>query len=207
MGCGPVVEPPPPPPPEPPPVVVHPATHVVSATGEAVAVEMQFQGVGGLFQGFFTTPELVAKLGSDLGACVASERAVVLIRWFESERFGTITLEADPSDLACKASSAGSEIDVSGLAPLGQALANFRDGVSGRFDVRVASFRTGVRVLSGMNHCALWSGGQYPPDGTEWKPCVDIAGNSTCMEGDRHAGVTRLRFSGEAKESLERCLL
>ena len=91
--------------------------------------------------------------------------------------------------------------------PVGQALANFRDGVSGRYDVRVASFRTGLRILSGMNHCGLWSGGQYPPDGTQWKRCVDIAGNPVCMDGDRHEGVTRLRLPAEADQTLRACVL
>lgn len=176
--------------------VVVPTRNVVVGSEEAVAVELQFQGVGGLFRNFFSDPELVGKLGAELGPCIAGGLAVVVITWSEETRIGTITVTAEPEMLACRPGTANG-LDMTPLTPLGAALANYRDGVSGKYDVRVASFRTGLKLLEGMNHCAFWLGGQYPPDGTQWKRCADFAGNERCMKGDEHEGVTTLRFGGE----------
>lgn len=181
-----------------------PRSNVIVGNGEAVAVELQFQGVGGLFRGFFTEPELVAQLGVELGPCIEGGLAVVVITWSEETRIGTITVSAEPEMIRCKPGG-GSGLDMTPLEPIGRALANYRDAVSGRFDVRIASFRTGLKLISGMNHCAFWSGGQYPPDGSQWKRCADFAGNETCMPGDRHDGVTTLRFGGEQGATARAC--
>lgn len=182
------------------------SSNVVVGNADAVAVELQFQGVGGLFQGFFADPAVVAKLGTELGPCIEGGLAVVVITWSEQTRIGTITVHAEPEMLRCKAVSAGPAVDLSPLEPIGRALAHYRDGVSGKYDVRIASFRTGLKVLEGMNHCAFWSGGQYPPDGSQWKRCVDLAGNPACMPGDEHEGVTRFQLGGEADRTVRACL-
>lgn len=159
-------------------------------------MELQFQGVGALFQGFFADPDLVGKLGTALGPCIDGGLAVVVISWSEETRIGTIAVHAEPQMIRCQPELA-SGLDLSPLEPLGRALASYRDGVSGKYDLRVASFRPGLKLLAGMNHCAFWLGGQFPPDGSQWKRCAEFAGNETCMSGDRLDGVTTLRFGSD----------
>ena len=146
---------------------------MVVGDGRAVGVELQFVGLSGLIQGFMADARIVARLGNELGPCIASELAVVRATWDSEIRIGTITLELEPADLACLPKVADGSVDVSALEPLNRALANYRDEVSNNYDLRIQSFRTGIKVLSGMNHCALWSGGQYPPDGSTFSRCVD----------------------------------
>ncbi len=170
----------------------------------AVGVELQFKGVGALFRGFFGDPELVARLGVDLAPCIAGGLAVVEVGWSEKTRIGTITVNAEPEMIRCRPVVDGA-IDLSPLEPLGRALARYRDGVSGRYDLRVASFRPGLKILHGMHHCAFWLGGQYPPDGTRWKRCAEFAGNEACMDGDPHEGVTVLELGPERVAYAREC--
>ncbi len=181
-----------------------PRRNVVVGDADAVAVELQFHGVGALFRGFFGDPELVSRLGVEIAPCIAGGLAVIEVGWSEKTRIGTITVVAEPEMIRCPP-VIGDTVDLSPLEPIGRALARYRDGVSGRYDLRVASFRPGLKILHGMHHCAFWLGGQYPPDGTTWKRCAEFAGNEVCMDGDRREGVVALDLGPEHTAYVRAC--
>lgn len=170
----------------------------------SVPVEVQFDGVSPLYRGYFSTTGWVAELGRGLGGCVTG-RAVVIVTYDSVENLGTIRLHAEPADLTCLGRFDGDALDVSALTPITRALARYRDTLAAERDVRLASFRIGLRVVEGMNVCDLWAGGQFPPDGSTFDPCVGVAGNEVCL-GERHAGTTALVARDPAVEkTLQRC--
>ncbi|MEZ4316568.1 MAG: hypothetical protein R3F61_03670 [Myxococcota bacterium] len=214
--------PPPPPPPKKAPEVVNHAPVMAAApevepggdpvVGGAVPVEVQFVGVGELHRRYFGDLEIVSDLSRGLGACV-QERAVVRVSYDEDERIGRIRLLADGDQITCRPVLSGgappvagsSSLDVSGLEPLGRSLAAYRDVVAGRFDFRVASFRIELELLTGTNGCVMQLGGQFPPDGTTWDPCVDLGGERSCAPGGDD-GTATFAF-GDPKQTayLARC--
>lgn len=182
------------------------AVPVVVGNVDAVQLEMQFQGVSNLFRGFFLDQEVVSALAVELGACF-SEQTVVLVAFDQEKHLGTITVQAEPHMLQCMAKRSGTGVDLSNLRPIGRALGNYRDGVSGKYDLRLASFHTGITLIKGMNHCQFWLGGQYPPDGSAWSRCPSISGNKTCTTGDKNVGVQVIQFEDEASNNtLAACL-
>lgn len=190
--------------PSPPPAGPSRAPLTVGGAG-SVPVEVQFDGVSPLYRGYFATPEWVAELGRGLGSCVTG-RAVVVVSYDTVENLGKIVLHAEPQDLSCHARPGGDALDVSALAPITTALGRYRDTLAAQRDVRLASFRVGIRVVEGMNICDLWAGGQFPPDGSTFSPCVGLAGNETCL-GERHEGTTSLRTPDpDVAKTLARCL-
>lgn len=166
-------------------------------------VELDWFGVGPLYQGFFSTPSAVAALGESLGACLG-QTAQVWISYDSVEFVGRIVLKVPPDASICRASDSGGAVDLSGLVPLTQAIAAYRDRISSAYDYRVASFRVGVLYTRGAKTCTVWAAGQHPPDGTRYDPCVDLNGVSTCADGDRSAGVTTLRFPQAADQRFVR---
>ena len=85
-------------------------------------------------------------------------------------------------------------------------MAKYRDKVAAHRDYRISSFRLGVNFMKGLNHCTLWSTGQYPPDGTTWSPCVEFAGQTRCGRGVTDKGVNVLQFPNrEDQEYLAKC--
>jgi hypothetical protein len=168
-------------------------------------VTLAFAGVGGLHRSYFGTPEHVGRLGKELGACLKGTARVV-ISWDEEERIGRIVLDAQPEALAaCPIQMTDGGADVTSLAPIGQALATYRDAIGGHFDLRVSSFRIGVSMLKGAHLCTLWAAGQFPPDGKTWSGCVGMGGVEQCAAEDRHAPLTVLPFSGEELRYLSGC--
>lgn len=123
-------------------------------------------------------------------------------------RVGRIFLKVPPGALhACLPRVDGSGVDLAPLVPLGRALAAYRDRVSGHFDVRVASFRVGASFVRGSYLCNAWLGGQHPPDGSTFSPCLTTAAHDLCG-GDPHVGVVRVPLGGDdlayAKECFRR---
>ena len=167
-------------------------TTVVGGEG-AVAVTLQFRGVGPQYQNYFSQSEFVGALGASLGACQVDE-AVVLITYDSEKWIGTITLETTPEGLACPIGVSDEGLDLSPMEPVGVALARFRDQVSGTYDIRIASFRVGVTLLRNTNLCTFWIGGQYPPDGSLWSRCPSFAGNRHCGKGSGDEGLRVLDF-------------
>ena len=172
---------------------------------DAVAVTLQFRGVGPQYQNYFSQPEFVGALGTALGACQVDE-AVVLITYDSENWIGTITLESSPDRLVCPGGFSDAGVDLTAMSPIGVALASYRDQVSSTYDIRIASFRVGVSLLRNTHLCTFWIGGQYPPDGSAWSPCVSFAGNEHCAAGEKTTGTQILAFdSDEDRRYVEAC--
>ena len=166
---------------------------------------LAFQGVSPLYQGYFSTEAWVSELGKGLGACFDGTVEVVVSYDMET-RIGRILVQTGLAELKCAPEIGPQGIDLSPMAPVGQALARYRDAISAARDVRVSSFRSGLRLVQGSELCDLYIGGQFPPDGTTFSPCVGIRGKEVCL-GDRHEAISSLALpEGEAGDILRRCL-
>jgi hypothetical protein len=177
---------------------------VVGGNGEAVQIGLQFNGVSPLYQGYFATEDWVAALGASLGDCLSGE-ADIVVSYDSEARIGRILVSTTPDELRCLPSVTGDTLDLTALEPIGRALAAYRDTIAAERDIRIASFRSGVRLLRGTDLCEVYIGGQFPPDGTTFSPCVTLLGHETCL-GDRHTPVTELPLTGEVGRTLRRCV-
>jgi len=166
---------------------------VVGGEGGAASVGLQFRGISPLYQGYFGDEKLVGQLGVALGAC-ADGAVDVVVSYSNETRIGTVFVQTDPKSAVCVPTRTGEEFDLSPMVPIATALAQYRDALSANYDLRIASFKTGVTWLSGTNLCSVWAGGQYPPDGSTFSPCLDFAGNATCGKGARDEGVVLLQM-------------
>lgn len=207
LACGAPEAPPPPPGAPAAPAVdgeqVERGPVVIPAAEGSVPVMLAFQGVGNLHKGYFRTDDLVGGLSDGLAGCV-DDHAEVMVAWDGEKNLGTILLHTVGTQLTCRPSPTPEGFDMRALQRIGQTLAGYRDGVAGRFDLRIASFRTGVRVLRGTQVCDVWFGGQFPPDGSTMSPCVHLQGHEVCM-GPRHDGVTELVVDGDTRKALKAC--
>lgn len=171
------------------------------ASGGPVQVELQFEGVGDLHQRWFGDAAIVTRLAEALSPCV-QERAVVRMSWDEPTFTGTIRLYLDRATLGCRAEHRDGVVDLTPMEPVARALAAYRDGVANTFDLRVGSFKVQVEALDGTRLCRVNLGGQFPPDGSTWHPCVDLGGTLTCAgdaePGPRADGVRAFTFSDPA---------
>ena len=168
------------------------APTVVPSVEGSVPIVIVYDGIGPLHQGFFNTAELVTALSAGLGGCV-SDTAEVVVSYDSDQRIGRIVLHTVGDQLRCKPAIADGAVDLAPLQPIGRALAAYRDGVAGQFDLRIGSFRAGIRVIRGPQQCEVWLGGQYPPDGSTFSPCVTLQGRDQCFADDRTEGVTQVR--------------
>ncbi|MFT4624855.1 MAG: hypothetical protein ACI8PZ_003518 [Myxococcota bacterium] len=166
-------------------------TTVTGSTDGTSEVRLGFEGVGPLHQGFFSQDRFVLALGRALAPCGAGPHEV-MVSYDTERRIGHIELVVQPRDFGCLPAPTEGGWDLAPLAPVGAALAQYRDSVAGSFDYRIASFRSGIRYLRGVQMCGLLLGGQYPPDGTTWSRCVALAGNPVCATGDAEIGVREL---------------
>jgi len=177
---------------------------VIPAAEGSVPVIVAFRGVGNLHKGYFRTPDLVSGLGEGLAGCV-DDSAEVLVAWDSEKNLGTILLHTVGTQLRCRPLPTQAGFDTRPLQRIGQTLAAYRDGVSSRFDLRIAAFRTGVRVLRGTQVCDVWFAGQFPPDGSTMSPCMHLQGHEVCT-GNRHDGVTELTIDEDAtRKALASC--
>ncbi|MCO4746529.1 MAG: hypothetical protein KC912_17160 [Proteobacteria bacterium] len=179
---------------------------ITAVGGEGAAdVELRFHGVGDLHKGFLSDPALVGKLAKALGPCMA-DTAQVIIRWNAEERVGWIQLKVPPGGVACMpVPHPEGGWDTRPLAPVGEALAAYRDGAAANYDFRFASFAVGMSFTRGSNQCLLRISGQHPPDGSQFSPCVDIAGVPSCVGGGEEDGVSHLAHTGSAGATISSC--
>lgn len=211
LGCGTVEPDPPRPPPAPkpttlalPPLPEPPTVRAVSAgSDDAASLALAFTGVGALHRGFFSAEKPLAQLAAALAPCVRGE-VVVRVTWQDDIRLGRITLEVPPDQLACAPQPTGAGLDLAPLEPVGRALAAYRDAIAAGFDFRVASFRGEVRLVRPGDDCLLRLGGQFPPDGTRWHPCVEVGSHVVCAP-DPGEGVARIE-PPSGGEALQSCL-
>lgn len=196
-----------PPPAKPPPVEVRVAApaQIDALETDDVDVELIFVGVGKLYRGFFASDEAVSILQRRLSVCV-SGTAQVRVFYDTPDRFGTLTFVSGGTLPRCSPQAGANGLDLTPLAPIGRALAEYRDKVAAAFDVRIASFRTGIRFERVGTLCELWTGGGYPPDGSQWSPCVNIDGDEVCMPGAADRGVVELTLDPAAFSALQGCL-
>lgn len=189
-------------PPAPEPAVVSRPVPLPSApaSGEAgdgpVQVELQFVGVGDLHQRWFSDRAIATRLAEGLTPCVR-ERAVVRMTWDDATFAGSIRLYVDQRSLTCHPERSDAAVDLAPFAPIARSLAAYRDAVANSFDLRVASFKVELEALDGTRLCRLTLGGQFPPDGSTWSPCVDLGGRTVCA-GPREPGLTSFGFEDPA---------
>ncbi len=178
---------------------------VVGGVGDPVSARLQYEGVSPLYQGYFNTEDWVAALATDLGPCL-SGTADVLVSYDTDKRIGRILVSTTASELGCLPTlSPDGTLDLTPLVPLGQALARYRDTIAAQRDIRIASFRAGVRLLHNTDVCEFKLGGQFPPDGSTFSSCIRLGGHETCLD-DRHVPVQSLALTGLERNTVASCL-
>lgn len=167
---------------------------LVEGTAEGREVRLKFKGVGRLYRGFFAEKAGVQALGKGLAGCVAGEASVV-VTYDDTHRIGRIVVDVPVQALTCHGALGEDGLELSGLAPLGKAVAAWRDDIASKKDLRVWSFKVGVAVRDGMGGAILWARGQYPTDGSTFSPCVGVDGIERCAAGERRDGTSKLSFA------------
>ena len=167
---------------------------------------LEFAGLSPLHQGFFQDAKMTSTLSAGLSPCIEGP-VVLAIRYDTPTRIGVLELQVDRGQLGCVPAWGDEGAMLSSWTPIGRSLASYRDAVAGRYDLRMGSFRTRLRLSRQADVCTFELTGQYPPDGTTWSPCVlfdDIAAD--CVV-DRSVGVHALEGLSRADRSrLEACL-
>ena len=171
---------------------------------ESVRVHLKFFNISDLHRSFFTQEEAMRTLGEGLAQCSRND-AEVLISYDSEARVGRIIYVIPSTAEDCLPTSSNGGVDLLPLRPIGESLASFRDYVAGTRDFRIANFRVGVHFARGLNVCELTLGGQYPPTGESWSPCVSFAGKEKCASNEE--GTTFLRFPAATDQGyLKNCL-
>ena len=162
---------------------------------------MVWEGIASLHKGFFAEADFVEQLGRDLAGHV--EPPVNVHVSFDSNRhIGRIVLRLLPDTGIDLWKGGESEVQLSSLSPVLQALSRYRSSVAQRFDTRVNAFRVGIDSFRGAQHCRFGAAGTPPPDGTVVDRCVLLNGQESCGSGD---GM-RLTFEQAAAQQIEACL-
>lgn len=135
-------------------------------------VQLEFEGVSRLHQGYFSSLDEVQTLVRALSGCVGL--AQLRVTYDTPKRFGRVELIVESGQLWCRPEPGSESVDLSPLEPVGRALASYRDAIASAYDFRVASFEAGVWIHQDEGACGLVMAGQYPPDGSSWSPCVEV---------------------------------
>ena len=152
-------------------------------------LELVWSGIGANSQGYFADSQALASLSGALRPSLAE--AVVLRLHYDSASFaGDIRLQLAPGALVQALVTGESWVAPGGLVPLTRALADYRNDVGGRFDMRLLSFGIGLDLL-GPQTCKVEVGGALPPDGSELATCLLVGEERLCGE----AQGQRLVFS------------
>ncbi len=175
------------------------AAPVPESNNMAVPVVLIWEGLSPLHQSFFSDEPAIEQLGRDLAAYVIPPANVYVS--FDSQRhIGRILLRLLPNT---GLELVGSEQDVlSGVSPILQGLARYRDAVASRYDTRVAAFHIGVDSYRGSTHCRFGASGPRPPDGTVVDACVLLNGQRVCGE---QSGAD-VSFTTDTADRLRACL-
>ena len=184
----------------PPPLVMRRVVPPASASqqgssGSPVAIDFSFEGVGALYQGYFLGQSAVLALSRDMSACV-DQAVAVRVRYLNNQRAGQIVGVLPPNASRCAPKITNNLVDFTPVIPAGKALAQYRDRLANRVDVRIASFEVGVAFGPANNPCYVQAEGTYPPDGSTFSACVVRSGHRYCAPGDA-AGVTQLAWGDE----------
>ncbi len=174
---------------------------VSTPQGEPVQVVLVWQGIGQLHKGFFSDQDLVTGLSADLGGAVTSP-ANIYVRYDSKTFVGSIRLQLRPDTLELPVAAADDRIQLQALAPVTTALASYRSGVAGRFDLRVDSFSVGIESFRKGHGCIFGVAGLAPPDGRIVSPCVEVDGRQQCGE----PGPDGVRFEPQVARVIRTCL-
>ncbi|MEC9388812.1 MAG: hypothetical protein VX944_01945 [Myxococcota bacterium] len=175
------------------------AAPVPEATVSPVPVTLVWDGLSPLHQSFFSDASAVEQLGRDLAAHVQPPANVYVS--FDSHRhIGRILLRLLP-DTGVGLLGTDSDL-LTGVSPVLQGLARYRDAVASRYDTRVAAFRIGVDSYRGTTHCRIGASGPLPPDGTVVDACVLINSQRVCGV----PSVDGVDFGPSTVEALRKCL-
>ena len=177
-----------------------------AATGpasDAAPADLVFvwHSVGPLYQGFFTTQDVITALAVELGPWV-SGRVNIAVHWNEEDDIGRIRIVLLPGTLRQPVRATADSVHLQDLAPITTALARYRSALAARFDLRIESFRVEVESVRGARACVISLTGTPPPDGRVLNPCVHINGVESCGQPSA-AGV---RFEPKVAADLQRCL-
>ena len=170
-------------------------------TVEPVQIELKWDGIGNLHKGFFADPAVVEPLGAGLAGEVRGPVPVV-VRYDSKEFTGQIRLQLDPGRLERSVRVEGDRIALQDLSGITTTLAEYRSGVSGRFDLRVESFTVGIESIRAGRACVFGLAGPPPPDGRLVSPCVEINGRVRCGE----AAPNGVRFPPDVAQDVLACL-
>jgi len=148
-----------------------------ASTAEPVPLVLVWEGISPLHKSFFSDSAAMEQLGRDLAGSVKSPANVHIA--FDSHRhIGRILLRLLPNTGIDLVGETGISLD--SVSPVLQALARYRDAVSGRYDTRIAAFRIGIDSYRGVTHCRFGAAGTLPPDGTVVDGCVLVNGRPEC---------------------------
>ena len=160
-----------------------------------------WEGISGLYKGFFSDRDAVTELAEGLGPWLESP-VDVTIRYNAEDSVGDILVKLRPGQLRQPVSVDGDTIDLQGLAPVTVALAAYRSSIASRFDFRVESFRVSLESYRGARVCQLTLAGAPPPDGRLISPCVQINGQGICGQPTQEGVV----FPSQSAADLAVCL-
>jgi len=167
-------------------------------------VRLELQGLSRMYRYHFSEAEFTDPLAEALGTCFEGWVDVV-VAYDNEERQGRIYVHTPHDRLRCRPLVTGAGLDVRPLAPIGRALAQYRDALASQRDFRLANFLTGVRVVQGVHVCDLWAEGQNPPDGTTFSGCVTLQGHEVCTVDDRREGLQRIPWPSGRADDLRGC--
>ena len=181
------------------------AERVPKTLGE-MALYLEFTGLSPLHQGFFQDAKMTSTLSAGLASCIEGP-VVLAISYDTPTRIGVLELQVDRGQLGCVPSWTADAVMLSQWTPLGRSLASYRDAVAGRYDLRMGSFRTRLRLSRQADVCTFELTGQYPPDGSTWSPCVGFGDATPDCTLDRSVGVHAIGLDSDvARVGLEACL-
>ena len=142
---------------------------------QAIRVTPEWSSISSLYRGFFSDPEALTQLGSELGACI-SQGVSLLVAYDTVKRQGRMTLTVPSRALSCKPRLTERAFDLSPLTPVSRALAAYRDELSDKYDIRIASFQASVLLLGAGGTCQFVPMGDHPPSGDIFGSCIGVGG-------------------------------
>lgn len=166
----------------------------------AVEIKLAWTRVGRTHQSFFGVSTFVDALSVGLTGLVRSP-ATLQIRYDEATAKGQIHLSAPAGALLVAPKRLGARVDLQPLSPVLEALAAYRAEVSGRYDLRILNFHTGIEAEGGGHRCVVGVPEVGAGDGRVVSPCVEFDGVVLCGEPSAE-GVT---FPVERAAELAAC--
>lgn len=158
---------------------------------EPVPVDLVFQRISKIHRGFFVQKQARKRLEKSLGNCF-DDQVQVEVRYDNEALKGAIVLVMVPGAGRCDAVLDDTSVELQPWASIGKALADYRDYVAGTSDYRIMNFAVGIRLEHRDVDCEWWIGGQHPPDGSLWEPCVRMKNAKVCAG---EASATRFDLS------------